>query len=96
MRRFGSGNYASLHDAPLTKGKDVRSELLNMHKKLYSANLMKLCIVGSDSLDELESWVRDMFGAVPDLDVPKKRSWAEHRAFGGAGWHTMQVLSPAQ
>lgn len=96
MRRFGSGNYASLHDVPLTKGKDVRSELLSMHKKLYSANLMKLCIVGSDSLDELESWVRDMFGAVPDLDVPKKRSWAERKAFGGAGWHTMQVLSPIQ
>lgn len=94
MRRFGSGNYASLHDVPATRGKDVRSELLDMHRKLYSANLMKLCIVGSDSLDEMELWAREMFGPVPDLDVPKKRLWAQQKAFGGAGWHTMQVIAP--
>lgn len=40
LHRFNCGNLESL------KQDGVREALLNFHKRWYSANIMKLCIVG--------------------------------------------------
>lgn len=65
--KFGSGNSESL------KVEGIRSKLLEFYSKYYSANLMKLVVLGSESLDELEQWVRSCFGNVPNqsLEAPK-------------------------
>lgn len=43
---FGTGNLETLFDNPKRLGMDIREELLKFHDKYYSANIMKLCIVG--------------------------------------------------
>lgn len=44
--RFGSGNLKTLEESPAKEGIDVRAELIAFYHKYYSANIMKLCIVG--------------------------------------------------
>ncbi len=43
---FETGNLETLMDRPKQLGLDVRQELLKFHDTYYSANLMKLVVVG--------------------------------------------------
>lgn len=44
--QFGTGNLETLEEAPGREGIDVRDELIKFHSKYYSANIMKLVILG--------------------------------------------------
>lgn len=44
--KFGTGNLETLRDWPLQKELDIRQILLDFHAKYYSANVMKLVVVG--------------------------------------------------
>lgn len=66
--KFSTGNIKTLGEIPKLKGIDIRSELLEFHKKNYSANLMKLCILGREDLDTLSDWVYELFKDVPNLN----------------------------
>src|SRR4051812_19445360 len=44
--KFGSGNLYTLSEVPKAKGIDIRAELLNFHSTYYSANVMKLVVLG--------------------------------------------------
>lgn len=67
---FGTGNHQTLRDTPKRDGIDVRSALLEFHEKYYSANIMRLCILGRESLDELEKMIRkDRFDLVQNTNV---------------------------
>jgi insulysin len=68
--RFSTGNLETLRDEPKQRGIDVREEFMKFHEREYSANRMKLVVLGRESLDVLESWVVDMFWAVPNKDLP--------------------------
>ncbi|XP_035713273.1 insulin-degrading enzyme [Folsomia candida] len=48
---------------------DVRSALMDFHKTYYSANLMSLVVLGSETLDELQRLVEDRFLEVDNRDV---------------------------
>ncbi|MBF0276245.1 MAG: insulinase family protein [SAR324 cluster bacterium] len=48
----------------------TREELLQFHKKYYSANLMTLAVLGKQDLDTLQKWVEDYFSAIPNHNVP--------------------------
>ncbi|SJX63498.1 related to STE23-Metalloprotease involved in a-factor processing [Sporisorium reilianum f. sp. reilianum] len=61
---FGTGNYQTLWEDPKSKGMDVRDELLKFHDQYYSANVMKLVVLGKEDLDQLTSWVVDKFSGV--------------------------------
>lgn len=61
---FGTGNAKTLWDDPRSHGVDVRDELLKFHDRYYSANVMKLVILGRESLDELTQWAVDKFSGV--------------------------------
>ncbi|PWN23331.1 hypothetical protein BCV69DRAFT_280939 [Microstroma glucosiphilum] len=61
---FGTGSAKTLWDQPRQRGQDVRDELLKFHDRYYSANVMKLVILGRDSLDQLTDWVVDKFSGV--------------------------------
>lgn len=72
FNRFNIGNLISL------KKEGIRDELLAFHKKWYSSNIMKLCVVSNKTLDEQEKQVRELFEEVenknvvlPDLNEPK-------------------------
>jgi insulysin len=70
---FSTGNWETLHDAPLAKGVDLRKEFMNFYETNYSANRMKLVVLGQESLDELEKWVIEMFSAVKNKNLPRNR-----------------------
>ena len=46
---------------------------MQFHDNHYSANRMKLVVLGKESLDELETWVGDLFAGVHNKDLPQKR-----------------------
>ncbi|XP_067330472.1 insulin-degrading enzyme isoform X2 [Channa argus] len=68
--KFGTGNKLTLETRPTKDGIDVRQELLKFHSTYYSANLMGLCVLGRESLDELTSMVVNLFGEVENKNVP--------------------------
>jgi len=47
--RFGTGNKNTLWDGPRQEGRDVRAELIKWYNQYYSANVMKLAVVGKGS-----------------------------------------------
>ena len=56
--KFGTGSKETLQ-TPAT-----RDALLSFHNTYYSANVMHLCVLGSDSLDVLEEMVSSMFSPI--------------------------------
>ena len=56
-------------DEPLKKGIQVRDELLKFHAKYYSSNIMTLCVLGRQSVEELKQIVVDMFSEIVNKNV---------------------------
>ncbi|XP_048324468.2 nardilysin-like isoform X2 [Ziziphus jujuba] len=63
FNRFFWGNKKSLVDA-MEKGINLREQILNLFKEYYHGGLMKLVVIGGESIDVLESWVMELFGNV--------------------------------
>uniref|UniRef100_A0AAX7VC14 Insulin-degrading enzyme n=1 Tax=Astatotilapia calliptera TaxID=8154 RepID=A0AAX7VC14_ASTCA len=68
--KFGTGNKMTLETRPFKEGIDIRQELLKFHSTYYSSNLMGLCVLGRESLDELTAMVVKLFGEVENKNVP--------------------------
>ncbi|CCK69038.1 metalloendopeptidase KNAG_0B06080 [Huiozyma naganishii CBS 8797] len=66
--KFSTGNLETLGTTPKELGLDIRDELLKFYNKSYSANLMKLCILGREDLDTMTKWVEELFQDVKTLD----------------------------
>ncbi|KAL6254451.1 hypothetical protein P5V15_014499 [Pogonomyrmex californicus] len=75
--KFGTGNRETLDIIPKQKGINVRDRLLEFYEKYYSANIMSLCVLGKESLDELENMVVDLFCEVRNKEV-ETPVWPEH------------------
>jgi insulysin len=60
---FGSGNSETL-DIP-----NIRDRLIEFYKEHYSASNMSLVVLGTESLDQLETLVVDYFTEVPSPDT---------------------------
>ena len=71
--QFSTGNLETLRDEPKKRGVDVRKEFMAFHDKHYSANRMKLVVLGKEPLDELEEWVGGLFAGVRNKDLPQNR-----------------------
>ena len=67
--QFAVGNLETLADR---EDSTVRSELLRFYDKYYSANIMRLAVLGNESLDELEALVRPMFSQVRNKAVDRE------------------------
>ncbi|KAJ9094236.1 hypothetical protein QFC21_006062 [Naganishia friedmannii] len=63
--KFGTGTRETLWDAPRREGRDPRAELIEWWRDMYCAKRMKLVVMGRESLDTLEEWVKERFEAVP-------------------------------
>ena len=61
--QFSVGSLDSLADRP---GSNIRDELLTFYDKHYSANAMRLVVMGSESLDKLQALVEPMFTPIPN------------------------------
>ncbi|EUC29549.1 hypothetical protein COCCADRAFT_8266 [Bipolaris zeicola 26-R-13] len=70
---FSTGSYKTLHDEPIARGVKIRDEFIKFHSTHYSANRMKLVVLGKESLDTLESWVEEIFSKVPNKNLGQNR-----------------------
>jgi insulysin len=68
--RFFTGNLETLGIDPEAAGIDVHKELVAFWEREYSANRMKLCVLGRQALDELQALVEEQFGAVLNKGAP--------------------------
>ncbi|KAJ6668915.1 hypothetical protein lerEdw1_007724 [Lerista edwardsae] len=68
--KFGTGNKFTLETRPNQEGIDVRQELLKFHSTYYSSNLMAVCVLGRESLDDLTNLVVKLFSEVENKNVP--------------------------
>lgn len=69
--KFGSGNLKTLKTIPEEKGLDIRKLLLEFHEKYYSANIMKLVVLGKESIEDLEKMVSTCFSPVTNHNLIK-------------------------
>ncbi|KAI9822691.1 MAG: Insulinase (Peptidase M16) [Pycnora praestabilis] len=70
---FSTGNLETLRDEPRKRGVAIREEFMKFHEKNYSSNRMKLVVLGRESLDELETWVGDLFSGVRNKNLAQDR-----------------------
>ncbi|KAI1128510.1 peptidase M16 inactive domain-containing protein [Nemania abortiva] len=77
---FSTGNLEKLKTEPESQGIDVRQKFIDFYEKHYSANRMKLCVLGRESLDVLETWVAELFSGVPNKNLPQNR-WEDEVPF---------------
>ncbi|OJJ79250.1 a-pheromone processing metallopeptidase Ste23 [Aspergillus glaucus CBS 516.65] len=70
---FSTGNLQTLKEEPEKRGLNVRDEFIKHYERHYSANRMKLVVLGRESLDDLEKWVGDFFSDVKNKDLPQNR-----------------------
>ncbi|KAH7071172.1 Metalloenzyme, LuxS/M16 peptidase-like protein [Paraphoma chrysanthemicola] len=70
---FSTGSWKTLHDEPIARGVKIRDEFIKFHSTHYSANRMKLVVLGCESLDTLEEWVGEIFANVPNKDLSRRR-----------------------
>lgn len=61
--QFSVGSLDTLADRPES---DIRDDLIQFYNKYYSANVMRLVVLGPQSLDELEALTRPLFSQVPN------------------------------
>ncbi|KAF9354795.1 Insulinase (Peptidase M16) [Mortierella sp. NVP85] len=66
---FNTGNLETLLEGPKREGIDARKELIQFYHKYYSSSIMKLVLLGQDSLDQLTEWALSKFGDVKDLGI---------------------------
>ncbi|KAJ0360313.1 hypothetical protein COL26b_014108 [Colletotrichum chrysophilum] len=74
---FATGNLEVLKTQPEAKGVNVRAKFMEFHEKHYSANRMKLVVLGREPLDVLEDWVVELFAGVPNKNLMPNRWEAE-------------------
>eukprot|EP01091_Cochliopodium_minus_P010546 TRINITY_DN2818_c1_g1_i2.p1 TRINITY_DN2818_c1_g1~~TRINITY_DN2818_c1_g1_i2.p1 ORF type:complete len:950 (+),score=301.19 TRINITY_DN2818_c1_g1_i2:340-3189(+) len=67
--KFSTGNLKTLSTIPKEKGIDVRKRVIDFYEKHYSANVMKLAIIGNQDIEVMEKWVVEKFSPIVNKDV---------------------------
>jgi len=66
ISQFSTGSLETLADRGESR---IRDELIKFYEAHYSANIMTLAVYGAESLDDLESMVREKFSEVPNQNA---------------------------
>ncbi|KAH7237836.1 Metalloenzyme, LuxS/M16 peptidase-like protein [Fusarium solani] len=70
---FRTGNFEVLKTLPEARGINVRDKFIEFHAKHYSANRMKLVVLGREPLDVLQKWVVEFFSPIVNKKLPPNR-----------------------
>uniref|UniRef100_A0A7S3PH67 Insulin-degrading enzyme n=1 Tax=Aplanochytrium stocchinoi TaxID=215587 RepID=A0A7S3PH67_9STRA len=70
FHQFGMGNSHTLKVIPQEHGIDVREALFDFHDRYYSANRMKLVLIGKDDLSTMEEYCYELFAQIPNKSSP--------------------------
>ncbi|KAK7570305.1 hypothetical protein V3481_019486 [Fusarium oxysporum f. sp. vasinfectum] len=73
FHRFNTGNLEVLKTLPEARGINVRDKFIEFHARHYSANRMKLVVLGREPLDVLQKWVAELFSPVVNKKLPPNR-----------------------
>jgi len=68
--QFSVGSLETLADRP---GASIRDDLIAFYRKHYSANVMRLVVMGAEPLDELEAMVAKRFAQIPNHNYTPER-----------------------
>lgn len=71
QHKFSTGNIETLETIPNSKNIDVRQRLIEFHNKYYSANIMKLVLLGREDLDTLQDWAVKYFSPIKNKNVSR-------------------------
>ena len=63
---FSTGNLNTLINIPREQGVDVHQRLKEFYAGHYSASIMKVALIGPQSIEELEALVSDKFSSIPN------------------------------
>ena len=96
LQRFGTGNYKTLHDMPIEAGTNIRDFLLKFYEQNYSANIMKLAILGREDLDTLESWATEFFSDIPNRAIQPLRGVSADDIAIDADWKQFFRVIPVK
>lgn len=77
----------------MSRGVDIRKRFIEFHEAHYSANRMKLVVLGMESLQELESWVQELFHDIPNKNLHRLR-WDGIPALGEPELMTQIFIKP--
>ncbi|KAG6018861.1 hypothetical protein E4U41_003534 [Claviceps citrina] len=77
---FSTGNLEVLKTIPESQGINVRQKFIEFHGKHYSANRMKLVVLGREPLHVLQKWVVEFFSGIENKKLPPNR-WADEEPF---------------
>lgn len=92
---FSTGNFEVLKTIPEASGINVRDKFIEFHAKHYSANRMKLVVLGREPLDDLQKWVVELFSPVVNKNLPTNR-WTTEVPFReselGIQWFAKPVM----
>ncbi|OLY84962.1 Insulin-degrading enzyme [Smittium mucronatum] len=69
---FSSGNYKTLLKSSDPNSVHLREKLLEFYEKFYSSDIMKLVVVGKESLTELENMVVNKFSPIKSKGITYK------------------------
>ncbi|KAL2005516.1 hypothetical protein VTN00DRAFT_2727 [Thermoascus crustaceus] len=69
--RTPHGNMQILQDGLQEQGADICQKFADWYKNHYSANRMKLVVLGSEPLDLLEQWVGELFADLQSKEPPQ-------------------------
>ena len=64
--KFTVGSLTTLSATGDNDDTSLRAALIDFFQHHYSANLMSLVVLGSQPLDQLDTWVRQLFAAIPN------------------------------
>ena len=92
--KFSTGNLQTLRDLPEKRGVKIREKFIEFYEKHYSANRMKLVVLGREPLDELEQWVDELFTGVKNKDLPENRWNGPEQPFTQAELSTKIFAKP--
>jgi insulysin len=81
--RLAVGNWKTLHEDPISRGLGPRNKVMEFYSTKYSADRMKLVVLGRESLNTLEAWTDAIFSAIPYRRLRPQRwdvpLYAEHQ-----------------
>lgn len=72
------GNGKTLGEDTIKAGLKLRDELLKFYDHYYSANLMRLVVLGKAGLDSLQDMVVEKFSAVRIKFVQREGEYSRH------------------
>ncbi|KKA31035.1 hypothetical protein TD95_002969 [Thielaviopsis punctulata] len=90
---FSTGNFEVLKTIPESKGVNVRDKFIEFHAKHYSANLMKLVVLGREPIELLEKWVVEIFSAIPNKNLKPNR-WTDEPPLRQSDLRTICYAKP--